>query len=98
MVAVIKTKKLGLFNAFNFYKQFSKEDEKRIAKGIKQKGPLMIFHTVEFHIIILLGGIFINPLFYSILTGMLFHSLCDVLDLTRRDYLYHRQFLFIKSF
>jgi len=98
LVAVIKTKNISLFNAFAYFKKLDKEEQLRRKKGIKQRGPLMIFHTIEFHILILLAAIFITPLFYAILTGMIFHSLLDIIDLRSREYLYHREFILLKAF
>ncbi|MEI6849440.1 MAG: hypothetical protein WCK29_00215 [archaeon] len=98
LIAVIKTKKLGLFNAFAYFKKLDREEQLKLKKGIKQRGPLMVFHTVEFHILVLLAAIFIHPLFYSILVGMLFHSIIDILSLKSRDILYHREFFLVKKF
>ena len=52
-----------------------------------------MFHTVEFHLLVgLLGLVWIG--FFYIFIGMIFHSLLDVVDLTKRDTFYRREFFF----
>jgi len=66
------------------------EAEKR--KGIFRKGNFHLFHTIEFHALIFAIGWIFNPFLY-VFTGMLFHSLLDLTDLTLRGEVYSREFL-----
>jgi hypothetical protein len=65
------------------------------ARGIRRKGSFHLFHTIEFHIFIFALGLIFMPFLY-IFIGMAFHSLCDILYLTKADYLYRREFFLFK--
>lgn len=94
LVAVRKTGKLGLFSAFDYYEKLRKifliEQKKKIFK----RGDLQIFHTIEFHLLILALGFLFVPFFY-VFIGMVFHSLIDVIDMSRNGALHKREFLFV---
>jgi hypothetical protein len=60
-------------------------------RGIFKKGDFHIFHTFEFHALVLAIGLIFNPFLY-IFIGMLFHSLLDLADLTVKDEVYRREF------
>jgi len=69
------------------------QDNKRA--GIKHKGDFHLFHTVEFHVLVLLLGLLWIGFFYVFL-GMLFHSILDIIDMKRRGLLHVREFWFVK--
>ena len=81
---VIKKKDFSLRNAYYFLKGLEKE-----------KPVMMIFHTFEFILLILILSLFYD-FFLFILIGMLFHSLLDVIDLKYNKELHLREFLFLK--
>ena len=56
--------------------------------------PLMLLHTIEFHILIALL-IFVWQGFFYVLVGMLFHSIFDLIDLIYTKRLYLREFSLI---
>lgn len=91
IVAVIKTKKLGLFDAFEFYNKTNSMDLKEHRSGLRKKRFLHIFHTIEFHILILFLGL-IHEIFIYIFIGMIFHSIIDFIDLTCDGMLYKREY------
>lgn len=91
--AVLHTKKLSLFKAFDYYKSLQQREQESYKKGLRKKGEFYIFHTVEFHLFIVLLSIFFPFLFYIFL-GMVFHSLLDILDMVRKDRFYTREYFF----
>ena len=91
--AVVKTNSLGLLNAFAYYKIKAKLAEEEHREGIKNKADFQFFHTIEFHILVLLLG-FIWSGFIYIFIGVLFHSILDVIYMTYNDVLYAREFFF----
>lgn len=93
LVAVLQTKRLSLFESFKFYKKLAIEGKKRSDKGIRIKGFMMIFHTLEFNLLVLLIGLFVFRPFLFVFIGMVFHSLCDIIYLIYKDIMYHRHFL-----
>jgi len=80
---VIKKKDWSLKNAYYYLK-----DE------IIEQHQLMIFHTVEFLILVgVLSFIWIG--FYYILVGMLYHSALDVIEMTKEKTLMNREYSLI---
>ena len=71
------------------------EERKMVAAGVRKRGHFHLFHTVEFHLAVLLLGLFLWEGFLWVFFGMLFHSLCDVWDLGRREVLWRREFWFV---
>jgi hypothetical protein len=63
----------------------------QISLGINHKPIMHIFHTLEFHLFVLILALFI-PIFLPILIGMLFHSCLDIIEMiynkrfTNREY------------
>nr|AQS29450.1 hypothetical protein [uncultured archaeon]AQS29478.1 hypothetical protein [uncultured archaeon] len=95
---VMKTKKLSLKKSFSYHNKLIKKQREEIKKGIKTKFPdFHLFHTIEFHVLIGLLGLLWTGFFY-IFIGMLFHSLLDVIDLTRGGAMHVREFFFFKWF
>lgn len=91
--AVLKTKKFGLRNAFEYHKIMAKIALQNKLKNIRNKGDFELFHTIEFHILIFLLG-FVWAGFFYILIGMIFHSICDIISIWYDDCLYAREFIF----
>ncbi len=94
VVAVMKRKSLSLFQAFGYFKELEKIELKNYQKGIRNRGPFLLFHTIEFHLLVLIAGLFFTPFLY-IFIGMAFHSLCDFYDMARQDRLYAREFFLV---
>lgn len=91
LVAVHKNKSASLPQALDYYKEQQKLEIKLHKKGIRTKGHFFLFHTLEFHLLIAVLGVFFTPFFYIFL-GMLFHSLLDVLDMLQKGRIYRREF------
>jgi hypothetical protein len=85
---VFKKKDLSLRRAYFYLKSLGRK---------KHKKHLMIFHTLEFILIIGVLSLFF-PIFFFLLIGILFHSLLDIIDLTKRDMLSCREFSLINLF
>ncbi len=67
---------------------------KRMAKkGIRKRGPFHLFHTIEFHILLLLLS-FSNAIFFYALVGFVFHSAVDFVDLALTKTAYRREYFF----
>ncbi|MBS3078646.1 hypothetical protein J4218_00830 [Candidatus Pacearchaeota archaeon] len=80
---IIKHEDFHLKNAFYFLKHLK-----------KKKKTLMIFHTLEFLIfVLLLSYVWIE--FFWISIGMIFHSILDLIDLYNEKELYLREFSLI---
>jgi hypothetical protein len=91
--SVLKEKKISLFHAFEYHKKLGKQEIKEKKKGIKKKGDFYLFHTLEFHIFVVVLS-FIWTGFLYVFIGMVFHSLLDLIDLTRKGVFYRREFFF----
>tara|TARA_Y100000310_G_scaffold24269_1_gene23274 strand:- start:2114 stop:2554 length:441 start_codon:yes stop_codon:yes gene_type:complete len=94
LVALANTKKISLRKSSDYFKILSKKETKERKKKIKNKGPLYIFHTLEFHILILISSLLRIEFFYIFL-GMIFHSLLDVVWMIKSDRIYRREYFFI---
>ena len=81
---VLKKKDFNLKKAFYFLKEME-----------KKKPMMMVFHTFEFILLILILSFFFNP-FLFILMGMLFHSLLDLIDLKYNNEMRFREFWFTR--
>ena len=92
---LIKTKKIRLANYFDYRKKRILKEKEENKKGIKTKGDLHIFHTLEFHILVGILSIFWMSFFY-ILIGMIFHSLLDIIYLVYNGLIYRREFFMTK--
>lgn len=93
MTAVQSKKSFSLFDAFDYYKELEVIANKDIKKGIRKKYDFHVFHTLEFHILVLLLGFFWQGFFF-IFIGMLFHSLIDIISMSNAGVLYMREFFF----
>lgn len=92
MAAAYNSGKISLFESFKYYDIDRIKAMKEKKKGIRNKGTFHLFHTVEFHFLVFILGLFFAPLFY-VFIGMMFHTLLDLLYLAVRDVLYRREFL-----
>lgn len=86
---------LSLKESFRYYKKQEIEAVRNQARGIFKKGDFHLFHTIEFHLLILLTGFFVR-FFLFVFIGMLFHSIVDVGWMIYRKGLYHREFWFVR--
>lgn len=91
--AVMNTGKFGLISAFDYHNKLAKKMAINHRKGIRKKYDFHLFHTVEFHVLFGIAGIFLAPFFY-IFIGMIFHSLLDLFYLLKIDYFYAREYFF----
>lgn len=96
LVFVFKTGKISLFEAFKWYKLKAILSKKNRKKGIKMKGDFQIFHTIEFHLFILIFGIFVWSPFLWIFYGMVFHSILDFVHMAYENCLGCREYFLIK--
>ena len=93
MNAVWKGGSFSLFKSFEYYKKVEKRIESENKKGVRNRSDFQIFHTFEFHILVLMFGFFWSGFFF-IFIGMAFHSLLDIFGLAYRDRLYIREYFF----
>ena len=91
LTAVLKTGSWRLEDALDYYTVHGKQVQKDQKKGIRKVYHFYIFHTIEFHVLIALLGIWWQPAFYLFM-GLVFHTLLDIFSLLQRDYLYMREF------
>lgn len=94
VLSVMRTGKFGLHDAFIYHKKLFRIEQEEYAKKIFRKGDFHIFHTIEFHFIVLLLS-YVWTGFFFIFIGMLFHSLFDVIELISEKKLYRREFFLV---
>lgn len=93
--ALYQTRSFDYRKNFRWYREvYGLRVKKDKAKGIRRRGPFHLFHTIEFHILVLLLGIFVWEGFYFIFIGMIYHSLLDIIMLVRNNSMYEREFFF----
>lgn len=93
LVAVRKNNHFSLFKALHYFKLEQVKELREKSKGIKRRGHFFFLHTIEFHLLIGILGLFYTPLFFAFI-GMLFHSFLDIADMLEGDRLYRREFSF----
>ncbi len=86
-------RKIGLFGVLKYYDKIGKREMEWVREKTGQKSHIQIFHTVEFHLLVLILA-FYFPILYFILIGMVFHSLLDVVWLTYHGAMSLRWFFF----
>ncbi|MEK6888578.1 MAG: hypothetical protein AABW80_00535 [Nanoarchaeota archaeon] len=91
--AFLKTKKIDFMNNYNYHLKEGEKRMKKLSKGIREREPFHLFHTIEFHIVVAILGLFWNP-FLFIFIGMVFHSLLDLGFMMYHDILFMREFFF----
>lgn len=94
MVYYFYRRGLSLKGALKWYDKLEEKTEALKKKNKKFKAPIDIFHTIEFIFIIFLLSLY-SKYFLFILIGMLFHSLIDIIDLSRRGVLFVREYSII---
>jgi len=93
LIAVDKNRSLSLKKSYKYYDKLRVMWIAQERRGIKKKMPLMIFHTIEFHIIAALLGFFVWDGFLFVLLGMILHSILDIINMHGEKALYRREFL-----
>ncbi|MBS3098803.1 hypothetical protein J4462_01175 [Candidatus Pacearchaeota archaeon] len=93
--SVIKTKEYSLKKSFIYHNKKLEEEKREIARGIRKKSDFHLFHTIEFHVLVGLLGLFWSGFFY-IFIGMIFHSLLDVIGLLSRGAFHRREYFFFE--
>ena len=93
LVAVRKNKSLSFKHSLIFFKDNNEKELSDHKKGKRNRGHFFIFHTIEFHILVVLLGLLWIGFFY-VFIGMVFHSLLDLLWLLHHDMFYVREFFF----
>lgn len=94
LAAAYYTGKWKLSDIFEHYEKRGRLAERMRMRGIKMKDYLQIFHTVEFHILILIIGLYWKPALYAF-AGMIFHSFIDLIWQIKKDVVYAREYFFI---
>jgi len=89
--ALSKTGSVSLRKAFEYHKVLGEIEKYEQKKGIKRKSDFEIFHTFEFHLLVLLLS-FVWIGFFYIFLGMLFHSIIDIISMIYAGRLYSREF------
>jgi len=89
----LKSQKWKLSDSFEYHRLAQIQQAQDIEQGIKKKGDFHFFHTLEFHGLVGILGIFI-PLFFYIFLGMIFHSMLDIIDLLRTRAFHRREYFF----
>ncbi len=79
-VYVFRKRDLSLRRANSYFLTSRPLIKKYLKQGKNPKAPLMIFHTMEFLFLILILA-FYNSFFLLLLSGFLFHSLLDMVDI-----------------
>lgn len=93
--AILKTGKWPLSHAFDYHMKLARKQKSDRDKGIREKGDFHIFHTIEFHLVIIILSLFYKPFFF-IFVGMMFHSLLDLGYIIYEDYFYRREYLLVR--
>lgn len=92
---VMRERNWNLFDSFKFYDELEKRAERERKRGIYKKCVFHFFHTIEFHLVVLILACFWN-LFLYIFIGIVFHSILDIIYMSRKKgALSGREFLFI---
>jgi len=82
-IYILKKKDLSVNNAYAWFVEKEEKYMKLPLNKRKQfKKPLMIFHGIEFIILLLILSL-ASKIFIFIIIGVLFHLFCDYIDLIR---------------
>ncbi|MBS3089822.1 hypothetical protein J4461_03000 [Candidatus Pacearchaeota archaeon] len=93
LCAVKNTGSWSLFHSFQYHKIQNKVLNILERKGKKPRSDFHLFHTVEFHALIGILGIWIAPFFYLFI-GMAFHSFLDLFSLLKTEKIHRREYFF----
>lgn len=91
LASVLKMGKWRLRDSFEYHRKMQKVEEDEKKRGIRRKGDFHIFHTIEFHFLVLILGFFWSGFLYVFL-GMLFHSMLDFVYLIEAGRIYRREY------
>lgn len=91
----LKSGTWSLRKSLRDHKRMDVEERALVKSGVRKKGHFHLFHTLEFHLVVLFLGFFVWSGFAWVFVEMVFHSLCDVVDLLRRGVLWRREFWFL---
>lgn len=91
--AVRNTGRWSLLHAFEYHKKHGEDMLKKEAKGLRPKSDFHLFHTLEFHVLIAILGMFWSVFFYLFI-GMVFHSFLDLFDLLKAKKIHRREYFF----
>ncbi len=95
LVYVKRKNSLNPKKATNYFFKIHQGLKPKLKAGKKVKAPLLFTHTVEFLLLVFLFSLF-SPFFLFILTGFIFHSLLDVIDMYKEfSTIYPRSFSII---
>jgi len=94
LIALTNTKKISLKKALKYFECLGEQEKTEKKINQRKKGHFYIFHTLEFHILILILTT-IKIEFFYIFLGMIFHSLLDVVWMIKKDRIYRREFLLV---
>ena len=94
LITLTNTKKLSLRKSLKYFKCLGEKERKEKKNNKREKGHFYIFHTLEFHILVLLLSL-VRIEFFYIFLGMIFHSLLDVAWMIKKDRIYRREFLLV---
>ena len=90
--ALFKIRSISLRKAFEYHKVLGEIEKYEQKRGIRRKSDFEIFHTLEFHLLVLLLS-FAWIGFLYLFIGMLFHSMLDIIDMSIKGRLYTRELL-----
>lgn len=97
LVGVWVTGKWHLSEIFEYYKKRGLMCKRERVMGIRRKDHLQIFHTVEFHLLVLVLGIWVWQPFIYVFAGIMFHSTSDFIELIRQNWIYGREYFLIDA-
>lgn len=76
----LKRKNLNLRKAYKYFREMHEKLKIGVKNGKNIKSPLVIFHTVESLLLLLILSIF-YPIFLFIFIGFVFHNILDMIDI-----------------
>jgi hypothetical protein len=94
LVALSNTHKLSLNKALEYFECLGEKEKTEQKHNKRKKGHFYLFHTLEFHVLILLLSLIYVEFFYIFL-GMIFHSLLDIAWMLKKNRIYRREFLLV---
>ena len=89
----IKKRDFSYAGAYSWHVEQEIKAKRMARKGIRKRGPFHIFHTIEFHLLLLLLS-FRNTIFFYAFAGFVFHSAVDFVDLALTKTIYRREYFF----
>lgn len=93
--AVKNTGKISLLKAFVYHSRQDLTLRRLEKNGKRPRGDFHLFHTLEFHLLIAVLGMFWTPFFYLFI-GMVFHSFLDIFSLLKSGKIHRREYFLIR--